>query len=203
MTYPCTSAEVAAALLGCGFQRRFGTKEYVVIDSNTLQSCFKIEGVNGDLMLPQHNSAYAEIRRKGLPALLITYPLVSYDENGFACFTWDNNLFNQPVGFYVADIYINCCYCFSINIRLRRCSLIVSDSYSLGDETCKPICGNSVGAPVCDDATALDDCGGQTPSFSPSPALDIPPPIPQPDQVFTGGTCCDVDSIGDDTIGTQ
>lgn len=209
MTCACTSVEVATAQSECGMKRRFGSTDFFVIDANTVRSCFKINKTpykDAEQVLWQNNTSYLEVRRKGkLDILLTTIPMVSYDENGFGCFEWDEIMSQQPTGFYILDIFINCCYCFSLNLRLMPCRAVVVNSYNENNTNgcvapCEPI-----GAPECPEQTLVDECGGETPTYSPSVELDEllkEPPAPEPVE-YEDGSCetCGLQPLGNEVIG--
>ena len=43
---------------------------------------------------------------------------------------FDDALFAQPSGYYYGDIFIDCVYCFTVNLRLPRCEAVVTDCYA-------------------------------------------------------------------------
>ncbi len=140
-----------------------------------------------------HSGVYLELRRKGMPALLATYTAWRRDANGYIGFYFDDALFAQPPGFFIGDVFIDCAYCFSVNLRLPRCQAVVTDCYV------QPIlenCGNGecaiqdaagfgvVGGLQCD-TPVTSPCAGVAPYFPlDNPVVPVTPPCP------TSTACC-------------
>lgn len=138
-----------------------------------------------------HSSVYLELRRKGMEALLATYTAWRRDENGYVGFYFDDALFGQPPGFFIGDVYIDCKYCFSVQLRLPPCETFVTDCYvvpALED------CGRG-------ECTVLDPVGlgvaGGLPCDAPStvcgdaiPYFDLSNPVPPASVCGIPTACC-------------
>ncbi len=144
---------------------------------------------------------YLELRRKGCENLLATYSVWRRDLNGNIGFYFDDTLFGQPPGYFIGDVYINCTYCFSVQLRLSPCEAVVTDCYVQPImETCgKGECGviqvvgiGSIGGLSC---AVTSDCGPIAPYFP----LDNPatPPQAQLAQCCIPATSAGTGSIGE------
>lgn len=76
-----------------------------------------------------NSRVYLELRRKGMEALIATYDAWRQDATGNVGFYFDDTLFNQPPGFFIGDVFVDCVYCFSVQLRLPPCELVVTDCY--------------------------------------------------------------------------
>lgn len=84
-----------------------------------------------------HDHVYMEVFRKGREDIPVaTYNVWRRDANGAIGFYFDDTLFATP-GFYVGDVFINCVYCFSVQLRVPPCEAVVTDCYTVAAlETC-------------------------------------------------------------------
>jgi hypothetical protein len=80
-------------------------------------------------LLFTHSRVYLELRRKGIENLLGTYNAWRRDANGNIGFYFDDVLFNSEPGFFIGDVFIDCVYCFSVQLRLPPCEAVVTDCY--------------------------------------------------------------------------
>lgn len=76
-----------------------------------------------------HSRVTLELRRKGCETMLASYPAWRRDGRGYIGFYFDNTLFSGPAGYYVGDVFIDCCYCFSVTLRKPKCEALVTDCY--------------------------------------------------------------------------
>lgn len=134
-----------------------------------------------------------QLRRKGCEDVIATYNAWRRDENGYIGFYFDDALFSGCSGFYIGDVFIDCQYCFSVNLRLPPCESFVTDCYVQPIlETCaQGMCGvlvpagfGVVGGLYCSPAQPESCCGTIAPFF---PLTNPPPPAPV---CSTGSTCC-------------
>jgi len=143
---------------------------------------------DGTSLTFSHSGVYLELRRKGLPDLLATYRAWRRDANGYIGFYFDDYLFAQPSGYYIGDVFIDCTYCFSVNLRLPRCEAVVTDCYvqpimeTCGQGECAVIDVAGLGAAgglVCDDPNVNPNCATIAPFF-PLDNPQAPPTAPCP-----------------------
>ena len=119
-----------------------------------------------------HDRVYLELRRKGCEGTLIaTYNVWRRDLYGNIGFFFDDTFFGQPAGYYIGDVYINCTYCFSVQLRLSGCDATVLDCYT---EKALELCGGGecsviqvIGAGAIGGTGCLvtSDCGVVAPYF--------------------------------------
>ncbi len=148
---------------------------------------------NGHQLTFNNDRSYMKVFRKGLEHIEIaTYNVWRRDANGALGFYFDDVLFNQPTGFYVGDIYINCNYCMSVQLRLPPCETVVTSCYTvpimeecgLGECSVIQVVGEGViGDGPCALPPTVTSCGTIAPFFP----LENPlaPPAPCPDT-----SCC-------------
>lgn len=152
-----------------------------------------------------HTSAYAELRRKGIPDLLATYQAWRRDENGYIGFYFDDAYFAQPTGYYLLDIFLDCSYCFSVNLRKPRCEAVVMDCYvqpvmetcGTGDCNATNVVGfDTAGGLVCTDVNPNPVCAGIAPYFPlDNPQVPVVPPCP------SAPCCVTADTTAGSTVG--
>lgn len=120
-----------------------------------------------------HSRVYLELRRKGVETLLGTYNAWRRDANGNIGFYFDDILFGSAPGFYVGDVFIDCVYCFSVQLRLPPCETVVTDCYvqpvleTCGEGDCAvvDVVGfGSIGSWPCNIAVS-SICGNVAPYF--------------------------------------
>lgn len=146
-----------------------------------------------------HDSVYLELRRKGSERLLGTYNVWRRDLTGAIGFYFDGNLFDQSPGYFVGDVYINCEYCFSVQLRLRPCGATVLSCYTqpvletCGGGECSVIQVIGIGSIGGVGCATTADCGGIAPYFP----LDNPV-TPAQEQI---NQCCPSSVMGLGTIG--
>lgn len=131
---------------------------------------------------------YLELRRKGCENLLATYNAWRRDLYGNIGFYFDDTLFAQNPGFFIGDVYINCVYCFSVQLRFAGCEAVVMDCYTqpimetCGKGECSVIQVIGVGSIGGFGCAVTSDCGPIAPYFP----LDNPATPPQVEQ----NQCC-------------
>lgn len=173
----------------------------VDVDASNPQVYFSVgAAINSNVVLTfNHDRAYLELRKKGSEYLIATYNVWRRDLNGAIGFFFDANLFTQTPGYYIGDVYINCTYCFSVQLRLRPCSSVVLSCYTqpvletCGVEDCgviQVIGVGSIGGATC---AATSNCGPIPPYFP----LDNPVTPAQPEI----NECCLPSVAGVGTIG--
>lgn len=131
-----------------------------------------------------HQQVYMEVRRKGNECgMVASYPAWRRDANGWIGFYFDDQYFGSPPGYYIGDVFINCCYCFSVQFYLPYCAAVVTGCYT---QPALELCGGgecsiadevgmgTIGGLDCD--TTSTSCGGVAPYFP----IDNPqvPPTP-------------------------
>lgn len=136
-----------------------------------------------------HTRGYMELRRKGLDHVLIaTYNIWRRDAYGSIGFYLDDTFFNQPPGYFIGDIFLDCEYCFSVQLRLPVCRAVVIDCYTVPVlETCgEGICTvmdalgiGMIGGGECPLPPAVTECGTLPPYFELfDPINNTPAPCP-------------------------
>lgn len=149
---------------------------------------------------------YMEVRRKGREDLLATYNVWRRDANGDIGFYFDDDLFSQPPGYYFGDVFIDCEYCFTVQLRLPRCDAVVTGCYTVAAmETCgEGICSvidpagiGMVGGGECPLPAAVTDCGTIAPFF------ELFDPVVSPTAPCAPSTICcfKPDPVGSDPAG--
>ncbi len=133
-----------------------------------------------------HTRGYMEIRRKGIDHILIaTYNIWRRDAYGSIGFYFDDTFFGQLPGYYIGDIFLDCEYCFSVQLRLPVCKAVVIDCYTVAAlETCgEPLCSiidamgsGMIGGGECPLPPAITECGSLPPYFELFDPIDNTPP---------------------------
>lgn len=172
-------------------RRRFSPYCRIVdVTPQTPQVYFRVDSSlsSGVTLTFNYSRVYLELRRKGQETLIATYNAWRRDENGAIGFYFDDAFFEQCDGYYVGDVYIDCKYCFSVQLRLPPCEAAVVGCYvqpameTCGREVCSlidPVGLGIVGGWMCDIAPATN-CGDIAPYFtlSDSGASVVSCPIP-------------------------
>lgn len=140
-----------------------------------------------------NSRVYLELRRKGMEDLIATYNAWRRDANGYIGFYFDDSLFGGCPGYYVGDIFIDCKYCMSVQLRLPPCETFVTDCYALpaledcgrGECTVVDLIGMGViGGLTCDIPPATTVCGPVAPFF------DLNNSVPPPPVCGVDSACC-------------
>ena len=110
-----------------------------------------------------------EIRRKGKEEIIETYEPFSIDNDKGLSFYWTPLFLALPFGYYQGDILVNGEYCFSINLRFRKCELAAVDCFNEHERACIVPCADTIGAIGCepDLCTPDDVVGGVAPASDP------------------------------------
>lgn len=121
-----------------------------------------------------HDRVYMEVFRKGREDIRVaTYNVWRRDANGSLGFYFDESIFCLP-GFYVGDVFINCEYCFSVQLRVPVCAAVVTDCYTVAAlETCgadicafvEPAGYGTAGGGECGVPPTVTECGTIAPFF--------------------------------------
>jgi hypothetical protein len=176
---PCRSC-------GC-LHRRYANNDYIEITPlvrktfiRMLQSMAIPVQVN-----PARMFAYMEIRLRGCETLIARYETFQRTLDGYLGFYWDATFTGANPGLYVGDVYIDCCYCFSVKFRIPRCSIVVDSYYN---EMAVEDCGYGecsmlvtvgegvVGGLECEVVPPASECGLPAPYFETTdPAVQNPP----------------------------
>lgn len=126
------------------FCRRFSGCGILDVSPSHPQAYFRIAPsvrYDGSSFTFANMDAYMEVRYKGREELIATYPAWRIDANGYVGFYFDDTLWQNKPGFYVGDIFLNCAYCLSVQLRLPRCEAVVTDCYAQPVlETCGDVC---------------------------------------------------------------
>jgi hypothetical protein len=149
---------------------------------------------NGHQASFSYDRAYMNVYRKGREDLLITtYNVWRRDINGAIGWYFDDTLFNQPPGFFIGDVFIDCDYCFSVQLRLPRCESVVTSCYvqpimeQCGEGECsviQPMGEGLIGGGECALPPAVTTCGTQAPYFPLENPLKPPAPCAE------SSACC-------------
>lgn len=165
------------------FRRRFSPYcRLTDITPTTPQVYFRVDSsLSGGVALTfNYSRVYMELRKKGQEVLIATYNAWRRDENGYIGFYFDDTFFALCDGYYTGDVYIDCKYCFSVQLRLPPCEAAVTDCYvqatmedcGRGECTVIDVIGfGTVGGIPCNSVTS-SVCGDVAPYF------DLSNPIP-------------------------
>lgn len=175
---PCTSC-------GCR-HRRYANKEYIQITPATRKTFIRmLSSASYPAQVdPARMHIYVEIRYRGCDTLIARYDAFQRTADGYLGFYWDSQFWDACPGLYVGDVYIECDYCFSMKLRIPRCSIVVDDFYNeaatedcgLGECSMLVTIGEGViGGIECETPDA-SECGLPAPYFETvDPVVTDPP----------------------------
>jgi hypothetical protein len=155
------------------------------VSANTPQVYLRVASsirFSSQVLTFNHDRVYMELRRKGCENLLATSPAWRRDADGNIGFYFDGNLFDQSPGFFIGDVYINCNYCFSVQLRLSGCEAAVIGCYvepaleECGQGECglTPSIGTgAIGGLAC--PAPASECGTVAPFFPMSNTIPVSP----------------------------
>lgn len=194
------------------FRRRFSyVCRLVDVTPDNPQVYFKVAAsypTSNSQLTFSNTRGYLELRRKGLEHILIaTYNIWRRDAYGSIGFYFDDSLFTQPPGYFIGDIYLDCQYCFSVQLRVPVCRAVVTGCYTVqAIETCgEPLCSvidamglGMIGGGECPVPPATTECGSLPPYFELFDPIDNTPPA-----CPTSGPCAiPPDCVGSTPIGS-
>lgn len=168
-------------------RRRYGSKDYIEIDANVRKTFLRLMTNNHAPahVLPNALPIYIEIRRRGNETLIARYDAFQRTLDGDVGFYWDS-LFNEAAaGLYVGDVFIDCCYCFSVLFRIRRCEMVIGGYHNeMATETCGmgecsmliTIGEGVVGGIECEVVPEPSECGLPPPYFETTDPVPHDPP---------------------------
>lgn len=171
----------------CGdWHRRYATKDYVEITPNVRKTFIRmLSSVYFPAQVdPARMHIYIEIRLRGCNNLVARYDAFQRTADGFLGFYWDAEFLGACPGLYVGDVYIDCDYCFSVRMRIPRCSIVVDSFYNemaledCGEGECSML--TTVGAGVvggleCEGVDS-SECGLPAPYFDTTDPVVVDPP---------------------------
>lgn len=141
---------------------------------------------NGHQITFNNDRSYMKVFRKGREDIEIaTYNVWRRDANGALGWYFDNVLFDQPSGFFVGDVYLNCVYCFSVQLRLPPCEAVITSCYTqpilencgAGECSLIQVTGEGmVGGGDCALPPPVTECGTIAPYYSLENPLEPLPP---------------------------
>jgi hypothetical protein len=186
--YPGTGGDEAWCIQSCPpccdtLRRRYASKDYIEINSNVRKTFLRLmsNDVAPEQVNPKGIPIYIEIRKRGCATLIGAYSAFQRTLDGYVGFYWDA-LFNEaPPALYVGDVYIDCCYCFSVLFRIRACELVVDSHFN---ELATELCGMGecsmldtigegvIGGLECEFAPESSECG------LPAPYFETADPVP-------------------------
>lgn len=208
--YPGPTSDSAWCIPPCNacgcIHRRYASKEYVQITSRVRKTFFRmLSSWSVPLQVdPTRMRVYIEVRLRGCDELIARYDAFQRTADGYLGFYWDSNFWDAAPGLYVGDVYIDCNYCFSVRMRIPRCSIVVDSFYNeemtedCGEGECSMLVtvGEGVVGGVECEGVPSSECG------LPAPYFETTDPVVQNPLDNCNLACQPVFHItGDDIIG--